>query len=645
MKYKYVENEKFKKEKLRLVTDEDGRLFVRKNVHINGALAEKLFALSCPYIVKLIEMGEDDDGEYVIEEYIDGSAASERSFTKKQAVKALKELCDALKALHAEKIVHRDIKPSNILVTEDGHIKLIDFDASRVEKTVKDRDTEILGTNGFAPPEQFGFSQTDSRSDIYAFGVTMELLLGENSAPFMGIIKKCKALDPGDRYDSISDVKTAIRFAELKRFAAFPVSAAVIAVFTVILSAAVSRQGLANDIENTYPEGGESVSASYSAAPSSVSSPQSEHSSGGSAQSSETPRSTAVTQSSSVPQSTAVAQSSSVPQSTSEPQSASVSESMSVPESSRPTQSMESGSPSAITPNGFDKFYTTIKNERGYYNDIGEYSFTDDPSLHGRWRTIGVVDAADLASFLDGRTEPVYIGDDTFVPWLLRVDLIADGSAAINALYTVNWTKGFLIHSIDSNRLVSEMFTVSIAGTRYLLIENKAGGYIKRGLVEGYFVLTPMDNMSPSDSSSESSVPPQNDFYITTQNENGEYVDSCDYVFTDAPGIRGKWETVGSIKAVLYDDWLRGKAAMRSPTDSWLKELDLMPGGVGAINNTMRDAEWTDGYLIRPNNGKVSAMSLVTVNGKEYLTIENKNGDYTRTGKVPSYFIMSRKSG
>lgn len=225
MDYENVESVNFKSTKIRPVSDKNGRLFVRKNVRIDRLLAEKLKGISSPYIVKFIEFGEDNDGAYVIEEYVEGVTAAERSFTKKQAVKILIELCDALDALHSAKIVHRDIKPSNIIITKDEHIKLIDFDASRIEKVVKDRDTQILGTEGFAPPEQFGFSQTDSRSDIYSFGVTMNLLLGENSAPFNKIIKKCKALDPDDRYDSISAVKTAIRLAVLKRFAAIPVAA------------------------------------------------------------------------------------------------------------------------------------------------------------------------------------------------------------------------------------------------------------------------------------------------------------------------------------------------------------------------------------------------------------------------------------
>jgi len=85
LNYDYSDKVTFKSSKLRLVTDKDERLFVRKNVRTDGALAEKLRSVSCPYIVKLIEFGEDEDGAYVIEEYVEGVTAAERTFTRKQA--------------------------------------------------------------------------------------------------------------------------------------------------------------------------------------------------------------------------------------------------------------------------------------------------------------------------------------------------------------------------------------------------------------------------------------------------------------------------------------------------------------------------------------------------------------------------------
>ena len=94
MKYEYVGSAKFSDPKIRIVSDKDGKLFIRKNTHIDSRLAERLAEISCPYVVKFSEYGEDDDGEYVIEEYIEGVTAAESTFTRKQAVRVLPELCD-----------------------------------------------------------------------------------------------------------------------------------------------------------------------------------------------------------------------------------------------------------------------------------------------------------------------------------------------------------------------------------------------------------------------------------------------------------------------------------------------------------------------------------------------------------------------
>ena len=83
-------------------------------------------------------------------------------------------MCDGLKELHEQKIIHRDIKPSNMILQADGRIRLIDFDAARIFKDNKATDTELLGTKDYAPPEQYGFGQTDPRSDIYSLGVTIK---------------------------------------------------------------------------------------------------------------------------------------------------------------------------------------------------------------------------------------------------------------------------------------------------------------------------------------------------------------------------------------------------------------------------------------------------------------------------------------
>ncbi len=154
----------------------------------------------------------------IIEEYIQGISLVEAGLSESSLLTAMKELCDVLGFLHKRGILHRDIKPSNILLANDGHIRLIDFDAARTVKEQMSRDTTLLGTRGYAPPEQYGFSQTDERADIYAFGITFRQLLEKSAHKkrYKKIIQKCTYLNPDERYSSMDQVKKALAFTYAK---------------------------------------------------------------------------------------------------------------------------------------------------------------------------------------------------------------------------------------------------------------------------------------------------------------------------------------------------------------------------------------------------------------------------------------------
>lgn len=79
-------------------------------------------------------------------------------------------------------IVHRDIKPSNIILTEDGRIVLIDLNAARLDDKKRSHDTQLIGTAGFAAPEQYGFATSSPRADLYAAGILTRVLLTETDA-------------------------------------------------------------------------------------------------------------------------------------------------------------------------------------------------------------------------------------------------------------------------------------------------------------------------------------------------------------------------------------------------------------------------------------------------------------------------------
>lgn len=156
--------------------------------------------------------------------YIEGvplsDYARDRELTQSEVIGICVKLADILIYLHGRipPVIHRDIKPENIIVTEDGNIVLIDFDIARIFKSEKEADTVFFGTRGYAPPEQYGFAQTDPRSDMYAFGILLRFLLTdsvrENSKiriyrPLKKSIDRCTAFAPENRYADMQQVKRA----------------------------------------------------------------------------------------------------------------------------------------------------------------------------------------------------------------------------------------------------------------------------------------------------------------------------------------------------------------------------------------------------------------------------------------------------
>ena len=100
-------------------------------------------------------------------------------FAEDEVVSWAIQLCDVLAYLHSRQppVIFRDLKPANIMLDAEGRIKLIDFGIARLFQPGKGKDTQIMGTPGYAAPEQYGTGQTDARSDIYALGVTLHQLL------------------------------------------------------------------------------------------------------------------------------------------------------------------------------------------------------------------------------------------------------------------------------------------------------------------------------------------------------------------------------------------------------------------------------------------------------------------------------------
>jgi serine/threonine protein kinase len=134
-------------------------------------------------------------------------------------------LCIAATELHeslGQPVIHRDIKPSNIIVSAD-RVTLIDLGIARQWHENATRDTERLGTPGYAPPEQYGFGQTSVRSDVYALGMTCAFcLIGETPSQELlesgfvdrripeklaRILRRACAFDPAARYESAEKLR------------------------------------------------------------------------------------------------------------------------------------------------------------------------------------------------------------------------------------------------------------------------------------------------------------------------------------------------------------------------------------------------------------------------------------------------------
>lgn len=200
----------------------DNKIYVKKRVAKELTYIYKiLLENKHKNVSNIIEVFEYEDTAIVIEEYINGETLAE--ILRKSPVQrerytktVIGQVCDGLTFLHKNNIIHRDINPNNIMVTNDGTVKIIDFDISRSVKKNFVSDTVILGTVGYAAPEQFGFSQSDTKTDLYAVGVLANVMLTgkmPNECLYGGklgrVIAKATEIDARIRYKSISRFKHA----------------------------------------------------------------------------------------------------------------------------------------------------------------------------------------------------------------------------------------------------------------------------------------------------------------------------------------------------------------------------------------------------------------------------------------------------
>ena len=201
-----------------------GKYFVKKNLPLGHRdVYEALRGITTRNLPRIYECISLENGFVVIEEFINGDTLEElvqqQKMTPGQAVGILVDVCNVLFILHSmmPPIIHRDIKPENIMLSNDGVVKLMDFDIARTYDRDKNRDTEYMGTVGYAAPEHFGFGQTDARSDIYSCGVVLNYLLTGHmpdeklaEEPLGTVVKKCVQINPIHRYQNVFELRQAL---------------------------------------------------------------------------------------------------------------------------------------------------------------------------------------------------------------------------------------------------------------------------------------------------------------------------------------------------------------------------------------------------------------------------------------------------
>lgn len=201
--------------------------------------AELLANLDHPNLPEVVEHFDVSGRSYLVMEFIEGQSlerhlmAAGTGLPETSVLQWTIQVCQVLDYLHQQEpaIIFRDLKPSNIMLSNAGVIKLIDFGIARTYKAGKKKDTVAMGSENYAPPEQWGKGQTDARSDIYALGATIyHLIAGEPPLPWFspkplppptsfnsaisagtdGVILKAMSKAPPDRYQTAAEMEAAL---------------------------------------------------------------------------------------------------------------------------------------------------------------------------------------------------------------------------------------------------------------------------------------------------------------------------------------------------------------------------------------------------------------------------------------------------
>lgn len=202
---------------------ETHKIYVKKILDVyNIDIYRQLHAFPVTGIPRIIDYCEENNQLIVIEEFISGNSLEDKlncsALTMEDILHYMLDLCDILEQLHSREpaIIHRDIKPSNIIITNYNRAMLLDFNAAKYFSAQSKEDTVLLGTHGYAAPEQYGFGASSPQTDIYSLGVLLKEMLASIHTPskhLETIADTCTQLDPSKRYQSVARLRDELRSA------------------------------------------------------------------------------------------------------------------------------------------------------------------------------------------------------------------------------------------------------------------------------------------------------------------------------------------------------------------------------------------------------------------------------------------------
>lgn len=507
----------------------DGRRYVLKELTEESTSIYRRISELPPQenLMQVHEILRQDGHNVAVCDFAEGKPLDEllesgRVFPIDELCSIISQLCRAAEHLHHNGIIHRDINPKNIILDENLHLTLIDYGISRLFTGNREQDTTLYGTEGFAPPEQYGFRETRFTADIYAIGVVLKLLLNvcSNCPPaqevfLRNIAAKCTRFVPEKRFRNAAAIRRAINCSRC----VFPVGIA--AACTVACAGVIAAVLMLNITDADVPKN--AVETSVSTMAQIITTPV-ETSASTTAQTTTIPVETSAlttaqtttipveTSTSTTAQTTTIpvetststtAQTTTIPVETSTSTTVHTVTTPAVTTASTTAQTVtnivtEVTQPQELHTSDMDNpnkiTVTTEINERGYYEDIFEYQFYDDPMVHGEWCWLTSISTDLLTPQLtaDLIKDNIFLGDNIF-----STLSFGDNGEAQCILYDgtetpcgVRWTNGFLICEYVEGTAAQQLFALTLDGEEFLFVAVKTGDFSRENKVLFYEVYT-----------------------------------------------------------------------------------------------------------------------------------------------------------